>query len=283
VRHQYWVAASGWVKTVFRDMAILMPRESLVVFISSPGDVRPERAAAERIVTRLARQFITNFEITSIRWERKPLRATADFQSQIPRASLAHIVVVILWSRLGSLLDENQYRGLISGKPVTGTEYEFEDALNGRDGTQPALFVYKKIGIPQFTDERQILEYPDQSARVNRFFETWIKRVAHHTFSDIVSFEELLSDHLSGEIRRRIQSPHPEAAVNWFQGSPLGFLVQTASRIPGVHQPALGYLSKPVVSCETAFRRDSTPDRYLIKVALRRFSKPPPSRTVATR
>jgi len=197
-----------------------MPRERLVVFISSPGDVRPERAAAERIVARLARQFATHFEITSIRWERNPLRATADFQSQIPRASAADIVVVILWSRLGSLLDENQYRGLISGQPVTGTEYEFEDALNGRDGIQPALFVYRKTGIPQFTDERQILEYPDQSARVKRFFETWIKRVAHHTFSDIVAFEELLSDHLLGEIRRRIQAPHPETVVSWFQGSP---------------------------------------------------------------
>ena len=40
------------------------------------------------------------------------------------------------------------------------------------------------------------------------------------------------------------------------------------SRIPGVDQPALGYLSKSVVSCETVFRRDSTPDRYLIKVAV---------------
>ena len=197
-----------------------MPREHLVIFISSPGDVRPERGAAERIVARLARQFAAHFDISSVRWEREPLRATADFQSQIPRACLSDIVVVILWSRLGSLLDETQHPGPVSGGPVTGTEYEFEDALNGRDGVRPALFVYRKTGIPQFTDERQILEYPEQSRRVKRFFDTWISRVAHHTFSDIVSFEELLSDHLSGEIRGRIRTPHPEVAARWFHGSP---------------------------------------------------------------
>jgi hypothetical protein len=153
-----------------------MARDDLVVFISSPGDVRPERAAAERIVTRLARQFSTQFEISSVRWERKPLRATEGFQSQIPRASRSDIVVVVLWSRIGTTLDPAQYRGAVDGKPVTGTEYEFQDALCGHEGVRPALFVYRKTGIPQFTDEQGILEYPEQARQVARFFDTCAAR-----------------------------------------------------------------------------------------------------------
>ena len=75
--------------------------EPLQIFISSPGDVQPERVVAQRIIDRLAREFANHFDISAIRWERNPMRATEHFQAQIPRASNAHIVVVIvLWSAI---------------------------------------------------------------------------------------------------------------------------------------------------------------------------------------
>jgi hypothetical protein len=62
-----------------------MPKpRPLTVFISSPGDVEPERVVAERVVKRLDRTFSAHASIHSIRWEREPLRATGHFQEDIP-------------------------------------------------------------------------------------------------------------------------------------------------------------------------------------------------------
>lgn len=36
---------------------------------------------------------------------------------------------MILWSRIGSPLPKEEFPGRISGNQVTGTEWEFEDAL----------------------------------------------------------------------------------------------------------------------------------------------------------
>src|SRR5215468_8480679 len=116
------------------------PLPTIRIFISSPSDVRPERNKAEQIIARLDREFAYCFRVEAVLWEREPLVATHHFQDErnIPRARHADIVVVILWSRLGVLLPENRFRGPISGRPVTGTEWEFEDALAGaRENAMP--------------------------------------------------------------------------------------------------------------------------------------------------
>ena len=98
------------------------------IFISSPADVRPERLKAEQIVARLDREFAYHFHVEAVLWEREPLVATHHFQDpeNIPQPRGTDIVVVILWSRLGVPLPEDRFRGAISGRPVTGTEWEFE-------------------------------------------------------------------------------------------------------------------------------------------------------------
>jgi hypothetical protein len=68
----------------------------LTVFISSPSDVEPERVVTERVCKVLGSRFSSHAAIRAVRWEREPLRATAHFQAEIPRAADADIVVVIL-------------------------------------------------------------------------------------------------------------------------------------------------------------------------------------------
>jgi hypothetical protein len=59
------------------------------------------------------------------------------------------IVVVILWSQLGVPLPDDRFRGAISGRVATGTEWEFEDALAGaRERGVPNLLFYRKTAEP---------------------------------------------------------------------------------------------------------------------------------------
>jgi hypothetical protein len=125
-----------------------MDKATIRVFISSPADVRPERLLAERIVARLDREFGYHVHVEAVLWEREPLVATYHFQDprNIPVPHESDVVVVILWSRLGVRLPEDEFRGAISGRPVTGTEWEFEDALKAaRENGIPELMLYRKI------------------------------------------------------------------------------------------------------------------------------------------
>src|SRR5260221_12350624 len=106
--------------------------QQLRVFISAPSDVRPERLIAERVVERLGREFAYHFHVEPVLWEREPLLASHHFQDLITPPREADIVVVILWSRLGVPLPTDKYRGSLSGQPVSGTEWGFEDALASR-------------------------------------------------------------------------------------------------------------------------------------------------------
>ena len=60
------------------------------------------------------------------------------------------LVIVILWSRLGYPLSTSEYLGPISGAAVTGTEWEWEDALAGhRKNAVPDLLLYRKTALPE--------------------------------------------------------------------------------------------------------------------------------------
>ena len=202
----------------------------LQIFISSPSDVEPERVVAERVVARLDRQFSAHATLQSVRWERKPLRATSHFQKQIPSAADADIVVVILWWHLGTPLPEHM-RGAISGNVVSGTEFEFEEAVKSYfERTTPDVFVYHKVAIPSFQDEQQIEQYPAARDRVRRFFLRWFEdakdgslKAAWRTFRTTTEFEELLDQHLVEVLRRRLAEPRRALALehcNWHEGSP---------------------------------------------------------------
>jgi len=114
------------------------------IFISSPGDVVEERRRAAIVINRLAHEFARFFDLSAVLWEYEPMLASGSFQDAIVRPSDADIVVLILWSRLGTPLPE-PYCGIDGRRPVTGTEWEFEDALARRQlAGVPDLLVYRK-------------------------------------------------------------------------------------------------------------------------------------------
>ena len=212
------------------------PTKTIKVFISSPSDVRPERLIAEKVVRRLDREFAYHFRVEPVLWEREPLTAAAHFQDKIIPPHETDIVVVMLWSRLGVPLPEEKYRGVVSGKLVTGTEWEFEDALASyREHQLPDLLLYRKRAevVMSTKDRKALEEHCRQEDLVEAFMATWTKdaegksfTAASWEFADATQFEELLETHLRALLERRLKGIAPMPAgeqaptIRWHKGSP---------------------------------------------------------------
>ena len=105
----------------------------LRIFLSSPGDVIATREIAALTIERLAQDYARFFRIEPYLWEYEAMVASGHFQDSIEPPSAFDIVVLIVWSRLGTPLPERtkvrEYRGMDGRTPVTGTEWEYEEAL----------------------------------------------------------------------------------------------------------------------------------------------------------
>lgn len=189
-------------------------RQRIRVFVSSPADVRPERLITERLVRRLAREFAHHFIVEPVLWEREPLTAGAHFQDNIVPPRETDLVVCILWSRLGVTLPRERFQGALSGGAVTGTEWEFEDALAGfRSVKRPDLLLYRKTAplAASLDDDAVLVETRRQRALVEEFMVRWTRdaeggfTAAFWDFPDTSTFEALLENHLRELLRRRLR------------------------------------------------------------------------------
>jgi hypothetical protein len=191
-------------------------RKILGVFISSPEDVRPERLVAERVVRRLDQEFSLHLALRAVMWEREPLLASHHFQEMITPPHDTDFVVVILWARLGTALPPDKFTGPLSGGEVSGTEWEFEDALKShREYSSPEILVYRKateptVGLGDTNAARQRLEQKEQ---VDAFFGKWFvdqergnPSAASWSFADTTEFEEMLETHLRALVARRVDT-----------------------------------------------------------------------------
>src|SRR4051812_24759696 len=79
------------------------------IFLSSPGDVQPEREAAERVIRRLGGIFATYVEFSVERWEKQFYQATMSFQEAISAMESFNLVIGILWKRVGSELPPSKF------------------------------------------------------------------------------------------------------------------------------------------------------------------------------
>src|SRR5580698_8156996 len=132
--------------------------QKLRIFVSSPGDVKAAREIAALTIERLAQDYARFFDIVPYLWEYEAMVASGHFQDSIEPPSAFDVVVLIVWSRLGILLPPRtavrEYRGIDGRVPVTGTEWEFEEALQAaqRTGT-PDLLVYRSLKPAAFDTE----------------------------------------------------------------------------------------------------------------------------------
>jgi WD40 repeat protein len=194
--------------------------ERYSVFLSSPTDVQLERDRAELVIKRLNAERVDHAQFEIVRWEHEYYRAESDFQAQIPRPADCHVVICIFWKRLGSELPESYARS--DGTIPTGTEYEFETALEaaaGRPEKLPDVLVYRKTAEVTFAADKLELERA-QYERFMAFWQRWFRNEKGHflagfqTFADSDEFEAVLERNLRSWLRDR------EVAVTWTKGPP---------------------------------------------------------------
>jgi hypothetical protein len=174
------------------------------VFISSPGDVIPERQVAKMVLGRLNDEFSGRVLLVPILWEDEPLLVTETFQAQIHPPRDADIYLGILWSRIGSPLPPTITREDGSFYE-SGTVFEFEDALAGHQSTgNPEMLLYLKSGFPDISlaDRDAVMGRLDQIELLNDYRQRMLMgtdgtyAAAFHMFDNMDHFETMLDTHL---------------------------------------------------------------------------------------
>ncbi len=206
-------------------------RETIRIFVSSPGDVSSERFVAEKVIKRLQEEFTEECVLEPIFWEHEPLTATASFQEELISPAVTDIVVCILWSRLGTRLPKK----VAGDRHLTGTEYEFEEAFKARsERGYPHLLVYRKTARPiaDLSDRQRRREAVEQIEALEAFIDRWFHDeagaliAAFHPFDDSATFEDNLAHHLRKLIERRLGErgiklgSHAGPPPSWFGASP---------------------------------------------------------------
>lgn len=246
----------------------------LQFFISSPGDVCEERALASRVIERLQSEYMGRVALDTILWEHEPLVATSTFQVQLVKPSETDVVISILWSRLGTRLPA-QFTRADGSRYESGTEYEFEEAMEGfRKNGKPDLLVYRRTAPPsvRLDDERDLMERLSQKKRLDEFIEKWFHDrtegtlvAAFHPFESPSDFEILLENHLRRLIERQLPRSAggtTEARDVWKRGSPFRGL----EAFEFEHAPVFFGRTRAVSDILQALRAQATDGRSLVLV-----------------
>ena len=187
------------------------------IFVSSPGDVKRARELAALTIEKLAQDYARHLEIEHYLWEFEAMLASGHFQDSIEPPSAFDVVVLIVWSRLGTPMPERtsvrEYRGIDGRAPVTGTEWEFEEALqSARERGAPDLLVYRNNSPALFATQNTEL-FDQQSQQLKALDAFWQRHFvnqgmftgAYTAFQADDEFAAALEMHLRKLIERRIE------------------------------------------------------------------------------
>ena len=192
--------------------------ERLRVFISSPGDVPDERLQAGLVIDKLQQDYGRFFLFDPYRWEYEPMLASGHFQDVIEPPSAFDIVILILWSRLGTPLPpktpKREYCGLDGRTPVTGTEWEYEEALQAAQAHgAPDILTFRNIS-PTSIDPRDPEAQNRSLAQLTALNDFWRRHFADRgtflaAYSEYMTLEDFsgkLEQSLRKLIERRLKS-----------------------------------------------------------------------------
>jgi formylglycine-generating enzyme required for sulfatase activity len=200
----------------------------LRVFLASPGDVRDERGLALRVLGRLQYDPFLRGKVTleAVAWDHPgagvPLQAGIAAQDSVilslGKPSECDIVVVILWSRLGTPLPGANYAKPDGSGNFTGTEWEYEDAWQAFRQTRdrPRILLYRRTAEPDakltLTGRDAILQRLEQMQQVEEFFTACHARDGSfpNAYENPSDFQQTLEQHLKEIISQVLASYKPE-------------------------------------------------------------------------
>lgn len=190
-------------------------------FVSSPGDVGDERIFARQVIDELSKDPMLRGTITceAVCWDDPAapvaMPATLTPQEAVNRGlfkpSDCDVVIVILWSRFGTPLPPEMVRP--DGTPyLSGTEWEFEDAINA-DPPRHTL-VYRRKGIPEMgnpADKATFDKRVSQFRNVDDFFKRFRNpdgslNGGYSEYDSPQEFRDQLRHHLREYIHTRLSS-----------------------------------------------------------------------------
>jgi formylglycine-generating enzyme required for sulfatase activity len=208
--------------------------ETVRVFISSPGDVAEERALARQVLNRLRKKerYKGRIQIEEVSWDDPDNPFTFDahysFQKAIDlglsQPSQCDVVVVILWSRLGSPLSD-QFRRPDGRICRSGTEWEYLDALSN-PGTKIWLF-HRTEPIPYLGDDQDFDAKRAQELAVKAFLKelndaTGANRHGNNGYASPSLFERRFENTLADWLDKRLFSIPVMATADTTTGIQLG-------------------------------------------------------------
>jgi len=169
------------------------------VFVSSPGDVAPERGRVEAVAAKLNREYEGFAAFETVLWEASFYKADRTFQAQIPEAAACDIVVSIFWTKIGTELPA-EFARMPDGRPYpSGTVYELLTALEAsRKLGAPDVYVFRKTAdsvLPTANVERRRQAQIDLDA-LQAFWSEWFEsdkgefKAAFQSFASTDIFEE---------------------------------------------------------------------------------------------
>src|SRR5512135_972638 len=182
------------------------------IFLSSPGDVAEERTLARQFIDSELPKFPhfrekVKFEL--IAWDdpaaRIPMLASETPQYSVsaarPRPASCDIVIVILWSRMGTPLPDS-VRKPNGELYLSGTEWEYEDAIHSLQQPRPEVLVYRRTEEPKIgLRDPKRREKEEQFERVEAFFARFGNddgslKGGINEYATPSEFKTLLSQHL---------------------------------------------------------------------------------------
>ena len=215
--------------------------KTIRVFVSSTGDVQKERILADRAIRSVAAEFNVPVSATFSNFQRlaeedgepktepenhgtlvlcpyfleyQRFQSDAGCQGQIPNTAEFDLVISILWSRLGALLDPTLTMP-DGGSPGSGTEYEVAWALDhaNKNGGVPLLHVYRNCSKPtpplEPKEEREV--FIRQWDSLQEFFAHWEKNSEGNfagtcnNYRDLQEFEELFREHFRNFLAAQVE------------------------------------------------------------------------------
>jgi WD40 repeat protein len=202
------------------------------IFISSPVDVGPERAIAERVISRLDGIWKAHVGLRAKRWEKAHYQAIKGFQEAIGEMAAYDLVLGILWKRIGSPLPPDLFQRQDGTSYESGTVFEIETALAaGKGGGKPAVYILRKSEAVKF-DAKTVDEEKLQHDRLTNWWNrTFRDKEGHYRrgfqeYEGLEDFERELEQLVEGYLRERNLIPVGPAWDIELKGSPYPGLVR---------------------------------------------------------